>query len=256
MSEPYRPGAISRMSLFGACALAVAMLCVPNAGIAAQSVGVTQRVQNEVIGSSGKRKLSRQDPVYRSESISAGANSFGEIELSDGARVLVGENSKVSLDDFVISSSSFRRAGITVTKGAFRYISGSSRKGAFKFKTPLSSIGVRGTVFDVYVRERGVTDLVLLRGQVNVCGRGGGCILVDEPCDIVSVGTNGRVSREPFLRSTERSRLEEIRRFPLTSVQWRYSPRFYAPVARCNARAQLFPNRPQRDSGREPGSDH
>ena len=237
---------------FGVRALLTALLVlfsIPATGIAAESVGVTQRVQNEVVGSSGHRRLARQDPVYRSESISAGANSFGEIVLSDGARVLVGENSKVSLDNFVVSNNSFRQAGISVTKGAFRYISGNSRKGAFKFRTPLSSIGVRGTVFDVYVRDLGVTDLVLLRGGVNVCGRAGGCLLVNQPCDIVRVGTNGRVTREPFLHSPERGRLEEIRQFPLTSVQWRYSPRFHAPTTVCNARAQQL--RRGGDPGRE-----
>lgn len=233
----------------GAAALLVAF-AIPGASLAAQSVGVTQRVQNSVTGSSGNRQLARQDPVYRSESISAGANSYGEIELSDGAKVLVGENSQVSLDDFVVSGNSFSRAGIKVTKGAFRFISGNSRKGAFNMRTPLSTIGVRGTIFDVYVREGGVTDVVLLRGRVDVCGRSGRCAVVNQPCDIVRVGTNGGVSREPFLRSPERSRLAEVRDFPLFNVQWRFSQGYRTPVRVCNERAlRLRAAPPQRSEG-------
>ena len=95
-------------------------ISIPEHAAAAQSVGVTQRVQNQVTGSSGNRRLARQDPVYRSESISAGANSFGEIELSDGAKVLVGENSQVSLDNFVVSGGSFSRAGTKASRGTSR----------------------------------------------------------------------------------------------------------------------------------------
>ena len=238
-----RHGVFQNMSEFSRLAagiLAAAVLfsfSCSNYANAAQSVGVAKRIQNDVTGSSDHRKLAKQDSVYRSESISAGSNSFGEIELSDGAKVLVGENSQVSLDDFVVSGGSFNRAGIKVAKGAFRFISGNSRKGAFNLRTPLSTIGVRGTIFDVYVRDGGATDVVLLRGRVDVCGRAGSCAVVDKPCDIVSVGRNGRVNREPFLRSPERSRLEEIRRFPLLNLQWRFSRGYHAPTATCNDRA-------------------
>jgi hypothetical protein len=177
--------------------------------------------------------------VFKSETISAAADSFGELELSDGARVLVGENSQISLDDFVVADTSFSSASIAITRGAFRMISGKSPKGAFNLKTPLANIGVRGTVFDVYVREGGVTDVVLIRGAVVVCAVNGPCEVADRACDIVRVSAPDQVSRQPFLRSPERSAAEE-RQFALLRQQTRFSSAWRVPLIACNDRAAQF----------------
>lgn len=222
-----------------AAAVVAIGVVVPHCGaIAAEQVGEATRIRNQVSATVGGA-LAVSSPVFRSETVTAGPASLGELRLSDDSKVLVGENSSVALDDFVVGEGGFGRASIKVAKGALRFISGDSKKGAFKVKTPVSSIGVRGTFFDVYVADSGETRVVLLHGRVDVCGTAGGCVVASQPCDVVHVSASGRVEREPFFLSRERSIADTRRNFPLLGLQARYSPAYWAPVTRCSGRALL-----------------
>jgi hypothetical protein len=206
---------------------------------AAETVGAAVKIRNTVQASLENRNLAVQDPVYASEVVSAAAQSHGEIILNDDSKVIVGENSEIRLDDFVISEGSFQKATINVAKGAFRFISGNSAKGTFNIKTPLSNIGIRGTVFDVYVGESGVTSVVLLSGAVRVCTLGNRCLLAERSCDIIQVSSRNEIEAQPFLRSNARTPAQEQQAFNLLSGQNRFDRRFRANTATCNARAAL-----------------
>lgn len=202
-----------------------------------ETVGKANQVRNTVTASLDARKLAVSDPVYGSEIISASERSHGEILLNDDSKVIVGENSEISLDDFVIGANGFDSATLNVAKGAFRFISGNSPKGTFKIKTPLSTIGVRGTVFDVYVGEGGVTNVVLLQGAVRVCSTNNKCLTAERSCDIIEVRSADEISEQPFLKGRGRSAQEERQQFSLLLDQNRFDRRFRAPTAVCNARA-------------------
>ena len=191
------------------------------------------------------RRLSVSDPVYDREQVAAGAGSHGELRLNDDSLVIVGEDSSVSLDDFVVSENGFSNATLKVTKGAFRFITGNSPKQAFKVVTPLSSIGVRGTVFDVYVDgASGITKVVLFRGAVRVCSTGQACMTANRACDIIEVRSNTDIERLPFLRSRDRRRGDEAAQFNLSENQNRFQRQWRAPTVACTARAaqQALPN--------------
>ena len=225
----------SRMVLVSAFTTLVAI--APSGAVGAEKVGLAEVVKNTVTASESG-KLAVSDPVFAAEQISADANSHGEIKLNDDSLVIVGENSSVSLDDFVIEGEGFRTATLKVAKGAFRFITGSSPKNAFKIETPLSTIGVRGTVFDVYVDEgTGATRVVLLHGAVRVCTFGSACIVADRTCDIVEVRAPDDIGKSGFLRGAGRSRSQERAQFSLTEGQQRFQKKFRAATATCGARA-------------------
>ncbi len=205
----------------------------------AQSVGSAKRVVKQVTGDGavGTRNVVSSDPVYRNERIAAGAASRGELELSDGSRIIVGENSVIDLDEFVVADAGFQSATINVAKGAFRFISGNSPKGAISIKTPLSTIGIRGTTFDVYVGEGGITRVVLLSGQVTACTRSGRCITLNRSCDIVEVRSRNDIQRLPYLRSQDRTATQENGLFSLTTNQGRHTDRWRAFTGGCSARS-------------------
>ena len=238
MAKRARPGAggYRRFVLVFAC---LALVSAPEAQ-AADTVGAATRIKNTVTGTEGNRRLAVKQPVFMAEKISAAADSFGEIELADGARVLVGENSEISLDEFVVADSTFSSASIAITRGAFRMISGKSPKGAFNLRTPLANIGVRGTVFDVYVHDGGITDVVLIRGIVVVCAANGPCETASRACDIVRVSAPDQVTRQPFLRSPERPAAQERSLFGLLRQQTRFSSGYRVPLVACNDRAAQF----------------
>lgn len=231
---------ITRQHNIGAFVSAVSVLILTCSGAAAQStqVGQSVRVQNVVTGSLNNRRLAPKDPVYASESVSAEINSHGELRLNDNSRIVVGENSVVRLDDFVVGSNGFQRGTIKVAKGAFRFITGNSPKGAFTVETPVSTIGVRGTVFDVYVNALGITQVILFKGEIEACSSSN-CVLVNRPCDIAEI-TPGEAHELPYLRSGDRA--AEDSDYTLTSRQNRFRSGWRAPVLACAIRAAFDPN--------------
>src|SRR5258708_427582 len=86
------------------------------------------------------------------------------------ARIVVGE--EVVRDEVVrTAAEGDARAGdiaIKLTTGAFRLVTGDSKKEAYVVSTSLATIGVRGTTLDFLVERR--RNVVVLRaGQANVC---------------------------------------------------------------------------------------
>ncbi|MEC9343523.1 MAG: FecR domain-containing protein [Pseudomonadota bacterium] len=225
----------------GRSAAAVFMLLAFGlAAQAAESVGDARRIVNSVTGAGvvGNRSLAATDPVYRDEAITAAETSRGELQLQDGSRIIVGENSTISLDDFVVGGSGFKSGTINVAKGAFRFISGGSAKEAIRIKTPLATIGVRGTVLDVYVEPgSGVTRTVLINGRITACNNAGECRTATRACDIILVPSTSEIEQLPFLRSARRSRGEEASLFTLTEDQSRFSRQWRAFEGGCSARA-------------------
>jgi hypothetical protein len=222
--------------------LASMQLCPLSGAQAAEGAGTAQRIINSVSAdlAVGPRNLASSDPVYRDERISADGASRAEIELIDGSKIIVGENSVIDLDRFVLGKGTVKSATINVAKGAFRFISGDAPKGAIKIKTPVSTIGIRGTAFDVYVDADGTTRVVLLSGAIVACSTGSGvCQVLDRACDIVEIRVKGEVVVLPFLRSSQRTRSDEARNYHLTENQNRHARPWRANSGTGSARAAL-----------------
>lgn len=236
-------------SLFFLASVMSAMMIWPSGPVqAADEVGQSVRIKNRVNASLGNRNLKPRDPVFASEQIRAGDASHGEILLNDRSKVLVGENSVISLDDFITGSRGFSSGTIKVAKGAFRFITGNSPKGSMKVETPKSTIGVRGTIFDVYVTASGVTRVLLFQGEVEVCSRTN-CITTSNACDIVEVNDSG-AQELPYLRSGNRD--EENASYDLTALQNRFQIGWRAPTLPCAVRAATDPENRRRIRDEQP----
>ena len=207
------------------------------AAVNGQPVGKTSRVINQVsaLKQEDSRSLSQNDPVFALERITAGLDSHGEILLNDNTHILVGPGAEVSLDDFVVSDGGIQSATINVLKGAFRFVSGESPKGTFKIKTPLTTIGIRGTSFDIYVNDGGKTDVILYSGLVNVCTLANRCRLLTRNCDIIRVTSKRNIGFRQFLRS--RNARSENRDYKLVANQKRFQKAWRAPITTCARRA-------------------
>jgi hypothetical protein len=110
----------------------------------------------------------------------------------------------VTLDRFVYAGEASAQAvSVNFARGAFRFATGASEKRAYQLRTPIATIGVRGTVLDIR-SEAGRTTVVLIEGQAQVCASsakarsaGGGrpCRDLLNPGDAVVVTTSGLASR-------------------------------------------------------------
>ena len=141
---------------FAALLLIFSFLLIPHipAAKSAEQIGSATKIVRKVTGriSGRSSRLDRGDAVYQNQRVKAGSSSFGQFRLSDGSKLAVNANSSLVLDRFVFSgSASGGKLILKAAKGAFRFATGNMPSNSYNIVTPSSTIGVRGTMFDLYV---------------------------------------------------------------------------------------------------------
>jgi len=133
--------------------------------------GVASIVHNEVTGQLGGRPrvIRLGDGVFQNELIATGAESSTQLLFRDETSLTVGPKSEVRLDRFVYNPA--RKSGrvvIDIAKGAFRFVSGAAKPSTYQIRTPVATIGVRGTIFEGYFDGLELI-LVLIKGAIDSC---------------------------------------------------------------------------------------
>ena len=196
-------------------------------GVQAEQIGKAELVRNSVTGTleTVKRRIRRGDDVLLNEVIETGFLARTELRFLDDTLLTIGGRSKLRLDSFVYNPG--KHAGKIVfntIKGAFRFVSGSAPKSAYRIKTPLATIGVRGTVIDGYLDRAGRLGVFILqKGGMEVCSSSM-CQNVDTPRQYVLVRENGQISTP----RTWRGRIRGIRfqtTFPVGRGRFYIDPR-------------------------------
>ena len=136
--------------------------------------------------SAQQRTLKRRDTVYGVYKITTGEKSKAQFSMSDGGLIALKENSELNIANYEFNTTTQQgSASIELIKGGLRSISGVIKKngGAYSVKTPVGSIGIRGTHF----------ELQLIDGDMYVAVWDGAIDLTLEDQSVVSLGSN-----EPF----------------------------------------------------------
>ena len=140
------------------------------------------------------RTLATGDDVVQEEVIAAGNNSIAEIMLRDQTKLAVGPGARLTLDRFVYNPDRPNGAIVlNLIKGGFRFITGVAAKPFYSIRTPVASITVRGTIFDIYVEEGGPVWLLLHEGAIRACNSRGECRSLDDPCRLLRIGAGGEL---------------------------------------------------------------
>ncbi|WP_439477704.1 FecR family protein [Brevundimonas sp.] len=147
-----------------------AMVCAVSAATviqAQEAVGVNAAIRNSVrtqpAGESALRPAALRGQVRTGDVFVSGAQSQLQILLRDQSIFTVGSNARVTIDRFVIDTDrSAGGASASVARGAFRFVSGRGGARSSAVRTPVSSIGVRGTVVEAVV---GPDALFVLEGH-------------------------------------------------------------------------------------------
>ncbi len=168
---------------------------------AADTIGVAAAITASVTGKLAEetRTLAKGDDVFRNEAIETGDKAQAEFVFKDDTKLAVGPNSKLRLDRFVYNPD--KKSGeilLNAAAGSFRFITGLADKTAYRIKTPVATIGVRGTVFDGYVNEQGEVAVLLIDGEVDVCSAADNCRPVREKGRFVRV-MRGGIFKGPHL---------------------------------------------------------
>ena len=178
---------------------------------AAQAVGANAVVVNEVQMASAAgapmRATRVRDRVSLANVIQTGRASRLQILLLDGTSFQVGANARLTVDRFVYDPArSASEVGVDVARGSFRFASGAStrnRPGRSGVRTPVASIGVRGTIFEgvvgedairLYNAESGVPEVVAADPETAslVVLRGPGVSIGGHPPGAIDVTAGGR----------------------------------------------------------------
>lgn len=138
-----------------------------------------------------REEIEFEDDVYMNELIETDDESAVEIRFSDGSKLTIGENAKVVIDSYVYNPGGESSQAITLTKGAFRFLSGSIPKEKVSIKTPTVTIGIRGTELVLDVAEDGETEMSTVTGEADATD-GGGETLTVAADESVLVGSDRR----------------------------------------------------------------
>ena len=141
-------------------ALAGALALVSGGIAAAQSgaIGVASSVVKEVKLSNAQAPKGKQVVVKQrialGDLIQTGKASQLQVLLLDRSSFSIGANAALRIDRFVYDPARGRSSGASVTKGAFRFMSGQrSAANSATITSPVATIGIRGTILDGAVGE-------------------------------------------------------------------------------------------------------
>lgn len=184
------------LKIFASATSALLLTLSHAAAAPAQPIGSAVTVVNLVTAELDRdtRTLQSGDKVHQDENIDVGADASGEIKLDDDTKLALGPGSRLKLDKFVYDpAKSGGSIVLNLAKGTFRFITGVATKPAYVIRTPSASITVRGTIFDVFVQDDGLTWLLLHEGSVQACNDRGRCQVLDEPGKLIRVTEDGDV---------------------------------------------------------------
>lgn len=142
--------------------LAAALCAIVVPAIAfSQDVGITAVVRNDVRVTSPANpvlhKAKVRERIALGNDIVTGTSSMTQLLLLDKTSFTVGANARVRIDRFVFDpAADASSVSASVAKGAFRFMSGRAlKKGRERssIKTPVASIGIRGTIVEGVVGE-------------------------------------------------------------------------------------------------------
>ncbi len=148
----------------------IALLCAAGPALAdvAGKIAVLEGKADVMRGSAAAVALKVGDPVREGDILRTKRSSRLEIELRDGSRVRMSELSRLEITKFLLGEKpdSLMVAG----RGQVRAIvtdAFSSRKDAFRVKTPTATVGVQGTDFSLELQPL-TTVVSVYSGVVSV----------------------------------------------------------------------------------------
>lgn len=139
--------------------------------LAKGQVNAVDQTSNEM------RKLKRRSKIFDIDNLITGEKSKAQFSMSDGGLITLKENTELKISDYKFDHELNQgSATLEVVSGGLRSISGLIKKsgGDYQVKTPVGSIGIRGTHFAVQVEGdkvlfgvfSGDIDVKLLNNQV------------------------------------------------------------------------------------------
>lgn len=176
--------------------LALAASCTFVLPAVAENVGQATRIQRfayQTPPQAQRAPVYRLNPIVRNGRLETVPSGALEVTFFDGSRLTLGSASTVIVDNYVYSGP--QGAGqqtLKLTKGVFRFVSGSMPKDRVRVQTPTASVGIRGTDIKFKVNDDGSGTIYFVNGSGFVQGANGREIPMGQG-DMVKVGADGSI---------------------------------------------------------------
>jgi len=162
----------------------------------AENVGEATRVQRfayQTMPQATKTPIYRLDPVVKNARLETVPSGALEVKFTDGSLLTLGSASSVVVDNYVFGGA--QGAGgqtLKMTRGLFRFISGSMPKDQVKLQTPSVTIGIRGTIVKIKSDDNGVGTIFFEHGEGYVDNGKGQTVQMGQG-DMVKIGPDGAI---------------------------------------------------------------
>lgn len=178
-------------------AIVFAIACLASLSPAqAAQIGVASAVTNDVQGFEGgaPRPLSAGSGVFANERVKTGAASSAQLLFIDKTTVAIGPQAELTLDKFIFDpNKGVGQVALDTVRGSFRFITGSQNPNRYAIKTPVGTLGIRGTIVNLLIQgdrtivglSEGQATLRLLNGQVLNLTQIGMAYVIDKAGNVI-----------------------------------------------------------------------
>ena len=159
-----------RKQFIGLAAAFGAMMMASMASWAANDAGIilaaSDATAKDAAGAS--RKLDRRSPINVGDTLVTGAAGKVQMRMKDGTVLALGEGSEFLVDSYTTKASGDAKdsATLKLVKGTLMQVSGNMEKSAYSLETPVSTLGIRGTVFNIKINADGTVSATVSAGTV------------------------------------------------------------------------------------------
>lgn len=180
--------------------MALAAVCPLNASAAgAARVDFAVGAVNVVAAGGGQRPASKGAELQSGETLVTGSAGRAQLRFSDGGMVSLQPDSEYRIDDYRFSGKEdgAEKGFFSLVKGGLRTITGQigrSNKAAYRVKTSVATIGIRGTEFTIVYTGADSIAVATGEGEIEVCNNAG-CVSMPSGTSAVISGPDTRIER-------------------------------------------------------------
>jgi hypothetical protein len=95
--------------------------------------------------------IARADPIYRDERLPSNLTGMGQFQLGDGTKVVLSRDASLGYGLGGVGKA--KSITLKLLSGSARFVTGASDKRVYRILTSQGTIGLRGTAFDVTVKD-------------------------------------------------------------------------------------------------------
>lgn len=140
-------------------------LTLADAGITLVASGSVSAAQD----GSDEREVKRRSKIFETDLITTGPDSRAQFRMKDGAMIALTESSQWQVLEYKYQEAEEDAVAMKLLKGGLRTISGQVGKAdhtQYKLDTPVGSIGIRGTHYEVRITADGKLLLGVYEGTI------------------------------------------------------------------------------------------